>query len=168
MTKVFLRSLLAVVFLIVRQYAYAQTSTSASTGDYASDLGFLNGVIKTNGFTRDICIEQFPEMRTTLDAAYSTWRERYKQFLQEIAMRWNLLMIQDAKDNNTSMAANAEYMNGEYQKLRAGLKTMYSKEGPEKFRSVCDSYPVRLLGEPGNIENHYPEHVETIRKVKLY
>jgi hypothetical protein len=47
------------------------------------------------------------------------------------------------------------------------LKNMYSKDGPEKFRAICENYPNNLNGAWGNIETHYPEHVETIRKVRI-
>jgi hypothetical protein len=167
MIKIFRRCLLLTFLSLASQMAHAQMSTTASTGDYASDLGVLNGVIKTNGFTRDICVEQFSEMQAPLDDAYNTWREKYKSFLQEIAMRWNLLLIQDANDTKKSLADTHAYMNGEFAKLRSALKAMYSKEGLEKFRRVCERYPTSLLGELGNIEKRYPEHVQTIRRVKL-
>jgi len=162
------RCLLVIILCLSSQNAIAQISTTASTGDYASDLGTLVGVIKTQGFIRDICIQQFSDMQKRLDDAYASWRERDKPFLQEIALRWSLLMIEDAKENNISLASNAEYFTGEMAKLRAGVKTILSQGGPEKFKSACQQYPVGLLGEIGNIEKHYPEHVETVRQVKIH
>jgi hypothetical protein len=148
------------------RYALSRAVT-ASTGDYASDLGTLNGVIKTWGYTRDICVEQFPDMQKRMDDAYDNWREKYKPFLQEIALRFDLLMIEDAEETKTSLASNLEYFQGEIAKLKPAIKNMYSKDGLEKFRDLCERYSSQINGAMGNLEEHYPEHVETIRKVPL-
>jgi hypothetical protein len=142
-------------------------STTASTGDYASDLGTLYGVTKMWGYTRDICVEQFPDMQKRIGDAYDNWREKYKPFLQEIALRFDLLIIEDAKGSKTSLARNLEYYQGEIAALKSTLKNMYSKDGPERFREFCEKYPSKINSAMGNIEEHYPEHVETIRKVKI-
>ena len=149
------------------QMAHAQLSTTPSTGDYASDVGILMGVIRTQGFTRDLCKEQFSYTQQAVDEAYNIWRERYKPFLQEVALRWNLLVIQIAKETNTSLADVTEAATGEMEQLRASIKTTYLKAGPDKFQALCDKYPTDILGEAGDIEKRYPEHVETMRKVKL-
>jgi hypothetical protein len=138
-----------------------------SNGDYATDLGSLEGSIKTMEYTRDICSEQFPDMQKQLGDAYNNWRQRYKPFLQEIALRFSLLMIEAAKENNTSLVSNAEYFSNTFAQSKLALRNMFSKDGPEKFRAICEHYPISLEGEIGNIEKHYPEQVETIRKVKI-
>ncbi len=167
MTKIFQGFLLMATLSVLNQQAHAQMSTSASTGDYAMDLGKLDGVIRTWGYTRDICLEQFPDMQKNINDAYNFWREKYKPFLQEIALRLNLLMIEDARETKTELATNIQDYLAEVGKLKPLLKNMYSKDGPEKFRNFCEKFPDKLNGEMGNIEKHYPEHVETIRKVKI-
>lgn len=162
------RSCLAIGLLFI-QPAFAQKiSTTPSTGDYASDLGTLNGVMRTTGFTRDICLEAYPDMQQAINGAYNTWRERYEPFLQELALRMNLLLLEDSQQSGISLAQEMSAYTTEMAKLKPALKAMYSKDGPASFRTFCESYPRTLLGDGvGNIEKHYPEHVATIRKVPV-
>jgi len=118
--------ILAVSVLLFAQPALAQKiSTTASTGDYASDLGTLNGVVKMAGFTRDICIEAHPDMQQTISEAYNVWREQYKPFLQEIAMRLNLLLIEEARQLDISLAQEMVAFTTEVAKMKPGLWVTY-------------------------------------------
>jgi hypothetical protein len=163
------RSCLAVSVLLFAQPALAQKlSTTPSTGDYASDLGALNGVVKMTGFTRDICIEAYPDAQQAINDAYNAWRERYKPFLQELALRMNLLLLEDSRRSGISLAQEMAAYTAEMAKMKPALRAMYSKDGPASFRAFCERYPGTLLGDGvGNIEKHYPEHVATIRKVPV-
>jgi hypothetical protein len=165
MTKIF-RFLLIAFLAILSQQASAEMSTLASTGDYATDLGALNGAVKTVGYMRDICVEQFPDLQRRTGDAYNAWRERYKPFLQEIALRFDLLIIEAAKETNTSLVETTAFVQGGLAKLKPMIKNMHSKNGPEHFRDWCEKYPSTIGGEMGNLEKRYPEHVETVRKVK--
>jgi hypothetical protein len=163
------RFFLAVSMLLFAQPALAQKiSTASSTGDYASDLGTLNGVMKMTGFTRDICIEAYPDAQQAINDAYNAWRERYKPFLQEIALRMNLLLLEDSQQSGISLAQEMAAYTTEMAKMKPALKAMYSKDGQASFRAFCERYPRTLLGDAvGNIEKHYPEHVATVRKVPV-
>jgi hypothetical protein len=162
------RCLIGLVLLIVQPLHAQKISTTPSTGDYATDLGIVYGVMRTTGFTRDICIETYPEMQQAISEAYNVWRERYKPFLQEIAMRMNLLLLEDAKQSGISLAQEMTNYANEMAELKPALRAMYSKDGPASFRAFCERYPNTFLGEGvGNIEKRYPEHVATIRKVYI-
>jgi hypothetical protein len=163
------RSFVAVNLLLFTQPTFAQKiSATPSTGDYATDLGALNGAMRTAGFTRDICLEAFPDMQPVINDAYNTWSERYKPFLQELAMRMNLLLLEDARQTGISVVQEMAAYTTELAKLKPTLRALYSKDGPTSFKTFCESYPRTLLGDGvGNIQKHYPEHVATIRKVPI-
>ena len=163
-----LNTFVATASLLLSLNVSAKLSTLAATGDYASDLGVINGVFKTNGYTRDICAAKFPDLTRKLDDAYANWRMKYKPFIQEISLRWSDMAIQVANEEHTSIASVHEYYNNEFEQLRTTLKTMYSKNGDAEFRRICERYPdTLLLGTNGDVEKNYREHVETIRRVKL-
>lgn len=159
--------LLMVILSISCHQTYAGMSSSISSGDYATDLGSIYGVIKTYGYTKDICIEQFPDMRKQIDDAYNKWRKKYRPFTQEIKYRLDTMMLNDSNQNHTSVTTAQEYMNDIYEELRRKVKSMYAKDGLKNFRNLCERYPKRLDGEQGDLEKYYPEHMETIRKVKI-
>ena len=169
MLAIFRPFCLALSVLLLAHPTLAQKiSTTPATGDYASDLGYLNGVAKMTGVTRDICIESYPDMQLTITDAYNIWRERYKPFLQEITLRMNLLLLEDARQSGSSIAQVMATYTAEMAKMKPGLRAMYSKDGPASFRTFCESYPRTLLGDGvGNIEKYYPEHVATIHKVPV-
>jgi hypothetical protein len=159
--------ILAAVLLLCSYQTHAQKiSNTPSTGDYTTDLGILQGVIGSMGYTRDICIEAFPDLQDKLNAAYKQWRGSYKQFQQEVARRINLVLIQDAKETGISLADEMTNFTNEMAKMRPALKAIYSQDGAA-FRSLCERFPADLLGEFGNIAIRYPEHVQTMRKVPL-
>jgi hypothetical protein len=119
----------------------AEQQSTASTGDYAMDLGQVYGAIEAVKFTKDICDKAFPDYIQANGAAYQRWRARFKPFLQEMEKHYTASMWREAKGDPQKHMALLKEMDDIFMQYREGLKKQMMSDGPEVFRKQCGIYP---------------------------
>jgi hypothetical protein len=152
--------ILALLFAI----ATAMAQSTDSSGDYYMDFGQVYGGAVAMQQYRDICAEEFPEVRDKNSNAYSQWRAKYLKFLQELEKHRTAMAWKEAKGDERKHVEILTKMNASFERYKGALREQLKSGAGDNFSRACTLYPQYLQSDRGNLEYFYAEQVATIRK----
>src|SRR6478672_12504994 len=141
--------------------AFAQSTNSS--GDYAMDLGQVQGGTRGAKFLGEICSDAFPEQALANATAYKQWREKYLPFLQEVDRHFSALAYREANGDPQKHVQFLADSEKSFDGYRDALRSQLMADGEKAFKSQCELFPTYLDSERMNLEKYYAEQVATMR-----
>ena len=139
---------------------------SAQAGNYADDLSRVYEAPQFIRAIKEACDTSHASTRAVNDAAYGAWRRRNKALLDELELRFTV-MIRSASSNQQEYAKNVGKYAGAVVQNREELKEQFLAQSAQEIDKRCREFPQYLRSEEADLNKRYAEELKTIRRRKL-
>jgi hypothetical protein len=140
---------------------------AAQTGaEYAETLSRVYEAPQYVRAIKEACDEHHADVRAVNDAAYSAWRRRNKELLDEVERRFTA-MIRGASTDEHDYARNIGKYAGAVVQHREEVKGQFLAQGPQEIERRCREFPQYLRSDDADLRKRYAEELKLIRKRKL-
>lgn len=160
-----MKTILAVIVSIATLTA-AGRSAAQGTGDYAETLSRVYEGPQFIRAIKEACDAKHADVRTVNDAAYSAWRRRNRELLDELERRFTA-MIRRASTDEKDYAKNVGKYAGAVVQNREEVKEQFLALGPQEVERRCKEFPQYLRSEDADLQKRYADDLKSIRKRKL-
>ena len=143
----------------------APGAAQPSSGDYATELGYVYAGYQEVVALKEACDESIPKMRAANERAFAKWQARHKELLAELRRRVRAMIRAASKDQREYVRNLGKY-EGAILTRREEYKMSFLTLGAEKLRAQCARLSDLLSSPAGDLNAVFASELETIRRHK--
>lgn len=143
----------------------AHSGAQQSSGDYATELGYVYAGYQEIVALKEACNEAAPRLRAANKRAFSEWQARHKDLLAELKHRVTA-MIRSASKDEREFARNLGKYEGAILTRREEYKMSFLALGSGKLHAQCERISELLKSPAADLNAVFASELATIRKHK--
>ena len=156
---------LRIMCLVAAATMAVRGAAQQSSGDYATELGYVYAGYQEIVALKEACDEAAPRMRAASERAFSDWQARHKDLLAELKRRVTV-MVRSASKGQREYTRNLGKYEGAILTRREDYKMSFLALGPEKLRAQCEHISELLKSPAADLNAVFASELKTIRRHK--
>lgn len=132
--------------------------------EYMRATGQLAIDVRGVKWLRDLCVQEVPDSRPSVDAAYAEWEAKHGKFADEVEQTIPFIASQSQKSVGSGRGLSAERINAMLEQQHEAYRSRMLSAGAEAVKSLCERYPEWAQSSKADPEVSHSDLVNVMRR----